>query len=104
RDGAQAAADVELEAAPAVLHLGDRADVVHHGQAAGVLGAAGERDLELAAEALGVLVAQQELRARLRVGRDVERLRAADARERAAGHVPDRVAARLARRDPRRGQ
>ena len=71
RHRAEPAADVELEAALrlAVLIAGDRdaADVVEVGQAAGVVAAAGERDLELAAEVLRVVVAEQEVgRARWR--------------------------------------
>ncbi len=61
--------------------------------------AARERDLELSPEALHVRMTEQEERHRIRVGRDVERLVAAHADERARRHVADGVAARLARRD-----
>ena len=104
RHGAEAAADVELEAAFAVLNDADRADVVDPDQAAGFVAAAGERDLELAAEVLRVGVAEQEIRRRLGVGRDVERLRAADAGDRASRDVADRVAAGLAGGDADGGQ
>ena len=66
--------------------------------------AAGERDLELAAEILRVGMAEQKAHGRLRVGRDVERLVAAHAGERAGGDVAHRVAAGFARRDADRGQ
>ena len=77
---------------------------MHVHQAAGVLPAAGERDLELAAEVLRVGMAEQEAHDRLRVGRDVEGLVAADAGERAGGDVAHRVAAGLAGGDADRGQ
>ena len=78
---AEPAADIEGEAAVAVDDLRDGPQVVHLRQAAGLAFAAGEGGLELAAEVLGVLVAEQELRAGLGVGGDVEGLAAADARE-----------------------
>ena len=61
--------------------------------------AAGERDLELAAEVHRVRVAEQVERDGLGVGRDVERFGVADAGQRAGGDVADAVAARFARRD-----
>ena len=58
RQRAQAAADKHLEAldllAAAVLHLRNGSNVMHAGQAAGVIPAAREGDLELTAEILGV--------------------------------------------------
>ena len=106
RDRAQPAADDDLEAAlddaVDLARARDRAQVVEVGEAARVLLAARERDLELAPEVLRVVVAEQEERHGLRVGGDVERLLAADARVGAGGDVPNGVAARLARRDPRR--
>ncbi len=88
RHRAEAAADVVLEAALRFAvddaRARDAADVVEVGQAARVVLAARERDLELAAEVLRVVVAEQEERERVRVRRDVERLVVADAGVRAA--------------------
>ena len=79
RHGAQTAADIEFEAAPHFPVLdardGDGAHVVHVHQAAGFLAAAGEGDLELAAEVLRVRVAEHELCRGPRIRNDVERLR-----------------------------
>ena len=99
RHGAQAAADDDLEPALTVDHLRHGAEVVERDQAAGVVVAAAERDLELAPEVLDVRMPQEILRARVGVGRDVEALGAADARELARGHVAHAVAARLTRGD-----
>ena len=77
---------------------------MHVRQAAGVVGAARERDLELAAEVLRVLVAEQEVGESARVGRDVEGLVGADAGERAGRDVAHGVAARLARGDADGGE
>ena len=68
---------------------------MHVDEAAGLVTAAGEGDLELAAEVLAVGVTEQESGQGLGVGRDVEGLGAADARQRACGHISDRVAAGL---------
>ena len=73
----------------------DHADVVEHRLAA-VGRAAGEVDLELAGEALGDRVAQEEVGDGLRPRRDVEHLERAGTGEVAAGHVANGVAARLA--------
>ena len=62
-----------------------------------VLGAALERDLELARQRRAQRVAQEVARERLGVRRDVERLVRGDAGVRAGRDVADRVAARLAR-------
>ena len=84
--GAQAAADVHLEAALLLAVFaaldGDQAQVVQIRQAAGVLRAAAERRLELAAEILAVGMAQQEFGQRAGIGRDVERFIRANARRR----------------------
>ena len=82
---------------------GDDADVVEHGLAAVGL-AAREVDLELAGQALGEGVAQEVLEGGLGPRADVERLVGAGAGEVAAHHVADGVAARLAGREPDRGQ
>src|SRR5262249_22475424 len=74
-------------------------EVVHGRQAAGVLPATGQCDLELTPEVLRVGMAEQEAHDRLRVRRDVERLVAAHAGKRAGGDVADGVAARFAGRD-----
>ena len=108
RHGAEPAAHDELEAALRLAvddaRARDGAEVVEVRHAAGVVLAARERDLELAAEVLRVVVAEQEERQRVRVGRDVERLRVADAGVRALRDVADGVAAGLARRDADGGQ
>ena len=79
RHGAEAAADVDLEAAlPLPVHLSQRrhrADIVHVRQRAGLFAAARKGDLELAPEVLRVGMAEQEIRQRLGVRRDVEGLR-----------------------------
>lgn len=106
--GAEAAAHVDVEAAHdlAVLHpgAGDGAEVVHHHERAGLVGAAGEGDLELAPEVLAVGVAEQEPGEGVGVGGHVERLGVADAGQGAPGHVAHRVAAGLAGGDAHRGQ
>ena len=100
RYGAEAATDVELEAAffHAVdgLNHADAAHVVHIGQAAGLVFAAGEGDLEFAAEVLTVGVPKQETHNGLRIRRDIEGLRAADSGEGAGGDIAHRITAGLA--------
>ena len=102
------ASDIHLEAALLdAVHLAghrDRAEVVHDDESAGVLSAAGERDLELAPEVLDIGVAEQEAHRRLGMRRDIEGLVAADPGDRAGGHVADGVAARFAGRDTGRGE
>ena len=97
------ASDIHLEAALLdAVHLAghrDRAEVVHDDESAGVLSAAGERDLELTPEVLDIGVAQQEAHRRLGMRCDIEALVAADSGDRTGGHVSDGVAARLAGRD-----
>ena len=66
--------------------------------------AAGESDLEFAAEVLALGMAEQVVSRHLRVGRYVESLIAADAGDGAGGDIADGVAAGLARRDADRGQ
>src|SRR5688572_16600201 len=99
RNGAEPAAHPELEAAHllAVLdpRLRDETEVMHVDETARFVGTTGERRLELATEALHVRMAEQEAHERLGVGRDVERLRLADACERTRGDVAHRVAARF---------
>ena len=97
--GAQAAGEEDPEAG---LHRavvlgpvdGHHAHVVEHGLAA-VGDAAGEVDLELAGEALGVGVAEQVLEGGLGPGADVEDLERAGAGQVAAHDVADGVAAGL---------
>ena len=101
RIGAQPAgkehAEAGLErAVGAGPHHSDDPDVVEHGLAA-VGGAAGEVDLELAGEALGVGVAEQVAEGGLGPRADVEHLERAGAREMAALDVAHGVAARFAR-------
>ncbi len=107
-DGAEPAPDVIAEAPLRLpVHhagLGDAAHVVEVGQPAGLTVAAGEGHLELAPEVLGVVVPQQEVGDRVRVGRDVEGLGLAHAGQGAGGDVADGVAAGLAGGDPHRGQ
>ena len=82
----------------------NEAQVVHIGEAAGILRAAAERGFEFPAEALAVRVAQQELRKRPRVRGDVENFILADAGKWAGGDIAHGVAAGFARGDSRRGQ
>ena len=104
--GAQAAGDEHPEAGldravvPGPVD-GDHADVVEHGLAA-VGGAAGEVDLELAGQALGVAVAEEVLERRLGPRADVEHLERAGAGQVAAHDVADGVAAGLPARHPDR--
>ncbi len=103
RDGAKSATDEHLKSpllrSVLVPGAGDEADVVHVRQAASVLRASAERGLELPAEVLAVRVAQEKLRQRAGIGRDVEHLVLADSRIRARRHVADRIAAGLAGRN-----
>src|SRR5262249_7125212 len=96
RHGADPPAHGPLEAARRLAvddaRARDGAEVVEVRDAAGVVLATREGDLELAAEVLRVVVAEQEERQRVRVRRDVERLGVADARVRALRDVADRVA------------
>src|SRR5215467_3734315 len=69
-------------------------------QGTGFFGAPGKGDLELAAEVLGIRMAQQEVRKRLGVRRDVEGFGAADPGDRAARYVPYGIAASFPGRDP----
>ena len=73
-------------------------------ETAGFVRAAGERDLEFAAEILRVGMAQHEVRDGFRVGRDVKSLRAADAGDGAGGHVANGIAAGFAGGDADRGE
>ena len=78
RYGAEAATDVELEAAffQAVygLNHADAAHVVHIGQAAGLVFAAGEGDLEFAAEILGIGMTQKKIGASFGIGCHIKAL------------------------------
>ena len=100
----RAAADDDAEAARAVLDGRAIAEVVHPEQRVIFVGAAFERDLELARQRRAERMAQQVARHRLGVRRDVEELRRRHAGIRAARDVAHRVAARLARRQPGIGE
>ena len=108
RNRTEAAADVELEASLFDAIDGsdhaDAAHVVHVGQAAGLVLAAGKGDLELAAEVLAVGVAQQEVHKRLSIGGYVEGLAAADAGERAGCDIADGIATGFTGGDAHRGK
>ena len=82
RHGAQTAADVELKTASLFavyrLYHPDAAHVVHIGQAAGLVLAAGEGDLEFATEILAVGMAEQKAHDGFGIGGDIEGLGAAD--------------------------
>ena len=108
RHGPQAAADVEREAALQLavpcLCLGNEAHVVHVRQAATLVRAAGKSDLDLAAEVLGVLVVQQEVRQGVSIRGDVEAFVVADAGHGAGRYVAYHIAARLLRGDAHRCQ
>jgi hypothetical protein len=96
----ETAAHVKLEPALAVANHADGTDVVERDETARLVLAAGKRNLELPAIILRAGVTEHEVRGRLRIGRDVEGLGPANARDRASGHVADRIAARFASRDP----
>ena len=100
----RAAADDDAEAALAVFDGRAIAEIVHPEQRVVFVGAAFERDLEFARQRRAERMAQQVARHRLGVGRDVEELGRRHAGLRAAGDVAHRVAARLARREPRIGE
>jgi hypothetical protein len=102
--GAEASAHHDLEAALAVHHPSHEASVVQLHQTAGLVLAAREGGLELAAEVLNVRMSQHEAHQGAGVGRDVEGLGLADARQRTRGHVAHRVAAGLAGGDAHRGE
>ena len=106
--GAQAAAheDLEtpLELAVDLASLGQVTEIVELDQATSLVLTAGESDLDLAPKVLDVVVAEQEPSECVGIGRDVEGLGGADARERAGGDIAHRVAARLTRGDADRGQ
>ena len=104
RHAAQTAADPEFKTAFAFANHGDGAYVVNAHQTAGFIAATGERDLEFASVILGAGVAQQVVSDGAGVGSDVERFRAAHARQRAGGDVADRIAASFARGDARCGK
>ena len=75
---------------------------MHHDQAARLVFAAGERNLELPPEILRVVVPEQEIRHGSSVWRNIERFSAAYAGEWAGRDVPHDVTARLVRCDPYR--
>ena len=99
RHDGSAAGNREPEAALAVLDSGAQADVVDRCERV-ILGAALERDLELARQHGGERMPQEVAGQRLGVGIDVEDLARRRAHVGAAGHVAHRVAARLARGQP----
>src|SRR5262249_20783290 len=98
RRRSETARDIEAEASHAVALAREEADVVDHGLREIAL-AARERDLELARQLSVVLVEEEVLRDRVRVGRDVEELVLEDARVGRGRHVADRVCARADGRD-----
>ena len=75
---------------------GDGPQVVHRGQAAGLVLAAGEGGFELAAEVLDIGMSQEEIGAGSGIGCNVEGLGAADAGEGTSGDIANRVATGLA--------
>ena len=97
--GTKTSAHQHLESFDSVAHPRDGPDVMHPAQAAGVVRASGERDLELPAEVLRIRMPQHEVRHSLGVRSHVKGLVLADARMRAAGDVADDVSARLAGSD-----
>ena len=103
RHRAESSADHELESslrfAAHETRASDRSEVVEIGQSARVLFAARERHLELPAEVLGVVVAEEEEREGVGVRRHVEPLVLAYAGVGASGDVANRIAARFARGD-----
>ena len=66
--------------------------------------AAGERDLELAPEILHVIMTQQKVGQRARIGRDIEGLVVTHARQWAGRHIAHGVATGLTRGQANRGQ
>ena len=108
RHGAEAAAHKYLKAALGLtvdfFNLGKVADVMHHHQTTGFGFATGEGWLELAAEVLDIVMAEQELGKGVSVRRCVEGLSLADTGQVAAGDVADGVAAGFASRYADGGQ
>src|SRR5262249_7857556 len=91
--GAEPAGDVHAEAALVAAHRGEEADVVdHHLRVVG--GAAGEGHLELARQPAVVLVVEEVLGGRVRVGGDVEDLVLEHAGVGRGGDVAEGVGAR----------
>src|SRR5207245_9020021 len=79
-------------------------EIVQPDQAAGVVAATREGDLELAPEVLRIGMAEQEIGGGFRVRGHVECLLAADAGDGAGGDVAHGVAASFARGDPNGSQ
>ena len=108
RHGAESAAHHEPKALLffAIHHAlhGGVSNVVHCGQAAGMLRAAAECGLKLATEVLHVRVTQQKARQHASVGRNVEDFVRAYARVGTGSHVADTVAASLPSCDAHGGQ
>ena len=77
RNGAETAPDIELESAARAAFVGsgpgDEAEIVKRREAAWLVLAAGESNLELATEVLSVRMTQQEIGQRAGVGCDIER-------------------------------
>ena len=94
--GTKPPADQHFESFDSVANTRNGTDVVHSAQAARVIRASRERNLELPAEVLRVGMPQHEVRHRLGVRSHVKDLVLADARVRAAGDVAHHVAAGLA--------
>ncbi len=96
--------ETPLDLSVDLTRLGQVSKVVQLDQTTGFVFTAGEGDLDLAPEVLNIVVTQQEPGQGVGVGRDVEGLGAADAREGTGGDVAYRVAARLTRGDTDGGQ
>ena len=108
RYGTQPSTDIEFKSPflHAVYRLqgSHRTHVVHVGQAAGLVPASGEGDLELPAEVLRVRMSHQKRGTGQRIGRRVEGLGPAHTGHRACGDISHRIAAGLARGDSHGGQ
>ena len=104
RHGAEPSTDDDAEAALAITDMGDRTEIVKGDEPTGIVFTARERDLELASEVLNVGVPQEELRDRIGIRCDVERLRLADTGVLTGRHVAHAVAAGLTGGDPDAGE
>ena len=92
----EAAADHHAETAPAVADRGPQADIVDGALHAIARGAAVERELELARQVAGEILAQKRVSQSLGVGAHVEDLVVGDAGPGAGGDVAHRVVAGFA--------
>ena len=108
RNGAETTSDDNLEASLLLpinfSYGGNKAEIMHLSQAAGVLSASTQSRLEFAAKVLSVRMPQQELSQSMGVGSHVKGLVGANTHEGATGDISHRVPAGLSRSDTHRRQ